>query len=211
MVCSHDRGATMPEFLPSFCPYQNPDTHRSVVPLWNTRQSQLPCKTLERCPSAVRLHLYASLPRASTTSRGRRSTNDGRGTRPPTHGMSEHSSFDEGSRATRGFAGNAFSHRLDVSSRRVRAVRALGRTAPRDARRGFSTSPGFLAEGPARCARVTGGVCDAARHHDALSDSTDVHGRPGTRVVTVAMPRSVHHARQTATRRRSRVFRVSPV
>ena len=117
----------------------------------------------------------------------------------------------EGYRATRGFAGNAFSHRLDVSSRRVRAVRALGRTAPRDARRGFSTSPGFLAEGPARCARVTGGVCDAARHHVALSDSMDVHGRPGTRVVRVAMLRAVHHARQTATRRRSRVFRVSPV
>jgi hypothetical protein len=118
----------------------------------------------------------------------------------------------EGYRATRGFAGNAFGHRLDVSSRRVRAVRALGRTAPRDARRGFSTSPsGFLAEGPARCARVTGGVCDAARHPDALSDSTDVHGIPGTRVVRVAMPRAVHHARQTATRRRSRVFRVSPV
>ena len=99
MGCSNDRGAMMPEFLPSFCPYQNPDTQRSVVPLWNTRQSQLPCKTLERCPSAVRLHLLASLPRASTTSRGRRSTrrstNDGRGTRPPTHGMSEHSSFDE--------------------------------------------------------------------------------------------------------------------
>lgn len=116
MVCSHDRGATMPEFLPSFCPYQNPDTHRSVVPLWNTRQSQLPCKTLERCPSAVRLHLYASLPRASTTSRGRRSTNDGRGTRPPTHGMSEHSSFDEcsprGRRAGR-CAARAIARRAD--------------------------------------------------------------------------------------------------
>ena len=93
MGCSHDRGATMPEFLPSFCPYQNPDTHRSVVPLWNTRQSQLPCKTLERCPSAVRLHPSASLPRASTTSRGRRSTNDGRGTpaRPRTGRASTHS------------------------------------------------------------------------------------------------------------------------
>ena len=116
MVCSHDRGATMPEFLPSFCPYQNPDTHRSVVPLWNTRQSQLPCKTLERCPSAVRLHPSASLPRASTTSRGRRSTNDGRGTRPPTHGMSEHSSFDEcsprGRRAGR-CAARAIARRAD--------------------------------------------------------------------------------------------------
>ena len=129
MVCSHDRGATMPEFLPSFCPYQNPDTHRSVVPLWNTRQSQLPCKTLERCPSAVRLHPSASLPRASTTSRGRRSTNDGRGTRPPTHGMSEHSSFDE------------------CSPRGRRAGRCAARAIARRAARVFHITVGVFGRG----------------------------------------------------------------
>ena len=75
-----------------FLPVSKPGHPSLVVPLWNTRQSQLPCKTLERCPSAVRLHPSASLPRASTTSRGRRSTNDGRGTpaRPRTGRASTH-------------------------------------------------------------------------------------------------------------------------
>ena len=70
---------------------------------------------------------------------------------------------------------------------------------------------GFLARVRTARARATGGVCDAARASHALSELKRVHGRDGTRVACVAMPRAVHHASQTATRRRSRVFRVSPV
>ena len=105
------------------------------------------------------------------------------------------------------------------------AYRPDASTPPRDAHQpsgarlaatfdaGFSrTFPsGFLARVRSARARATGGVCDAARASRALSELKRVHGRDGTRVVCVAMPRSVHHASQTATRRRSRVFRVSPV
>ena len=105
------------------------------------------------------------------------------------------------------------------------AYRPDASTPPRDAHQpsgarlaatfdaGFSRAfpSGFLARVRTARARATGGVCDAARASRALSKLKRVHGRDGTRVVCVAMPRPVHHASQTATRRRSRVFRVSPV
>ena len=121
----------------------------------------------------------------------------------------------------RGLARDAWNRRERVrsSSRRIgpthprRRAPALGRPPRGYVRRGFSRAfpSGFLARVRTARARATGGVCDAARASHALSELKRVHGRDGTRVVCVAMPRPVHHASQTATRRRSRVFRVSPV
>ena len=123
----------------------------------------------------------------------------------------------EGWRATRGIAVKAFGHRAGVSAPRIHAAArrapALGRRLAATFDAGFLApfASGFLARVRTARARATGGVCDAARASHALSELKRVHGRDGTRVACVAMPRPVHHASQTATRRRSRVFRVSPV
>ena len=182
--------------------------------------SQLPCNTLERCPSAVRIRIAPSAARrapASTTSREPRSTNDG-GSEPAVPG-------DDGCSREGRAAARVGARRVESPGTRSviepayrpthprRRAPALGRPPRGYVRRGFSRAfpSGFLARVRTARARATGGVCDAARASHALSELKRVHGRDGTRVVCVAMPRPVHHASQTATRRRSRVFRVSPV
>ena len=116
--------------------------------------SQLPCNTLERCPSAVRIRIAPSAARrapASTTSREPRSTNDG-GSEPAVPGddackhhprrvLSRGAGSREGWRATRGIAGNAFGHRAGVSARRIHAAAHQ----PSGARLAATFDAGFLA------------------------------------------------------------------